>query len=53
MPTQFGVSIAQLAHQIPQRVGEGVEFLLHGFIGARLSVLQRQMSQLVSISSTE
>jgi hypothetical protein len=24
MPTQFGVSIAQL--EIPQRVGEGVEF---------------------------
>jgi hypothetical protein len=28
-----------------QRVGDGVELLLHGFIGARLSVLQQRDEQ--------
>ena len=45
MPTQFRVFIAQLAHQIPQPVGEGVELLLHSLIGARLSVLQQRDEQ--------
>jgi hypothetical protein len=45
MPTQFRVSIAQLAHQIPPPVGEGVELLLHSRVGARLSVLQQRDEQ--------